>query len=149
LDSFEQTLPERKSTANFVQHPAKGRRLWHYLHIFYLRHLLICLSLGLGSHAVSKILLSCATSCIEEFPEFAHNAGLGFGVGAALFGQVLERRIHLGLVAAATTTAKAGRRSTKGGGTDMQTPTTGETHKTSAASLVMSDKDGKVIWRAP
>jgi hypothetical protein len=32
-------------------------------------------------------------------------------------------------------------------GTDA--PGTGESHKTSAASLVMFDKDGKIIWRAP
>ena len=35
------------------------------------------------------------------------------------------------------------------GMTPLVTPTTGETHKTSAASLVMFDKDGNGIWRAP
>ena len=35
------------------------------------------------------------------------------------------------------------------GMTPLVTPTTGETHKTSAASLVMFDKDGNAIWRAP
>lgn len=33
--------------------------------------------------------------------------------------------------------------------TPLVTPTTGETHKTSAASFVMFDKDGNGIWRAP
>ncbi len=32
---------------------------------------------------------------------------------------------------------------------ELVTPTTGETHKTSAASIVMSDKKKKVIWQAP
>jgi hypothetical protein len=32
---------------------------------------------------------------------------------------------------------------------DLVTPRTGETHKTSAASLVMFDKDKNVIWKAP
>jgi len=40
-------------------------------------------------------------------------------------------------------------RSAKIGSTGLMTPLTGESHKTSAASLVMSGKDGKVIWRAP
>jgi hypothetical protein len=31
----------------------------------------------------------------------------------------------------------------------MVTPRTGETHKTSAASLVLFDKDKNVIWKAP
>jgi hypothetical protein len=31
----------------------------------------------------------------------------------------------------------------------LLTPRTGETHKTSAASLVMFDKDKNVIWKAP
>jgi hypothetical protein len=35
------------------------------------------------------------------------------------------------------------------GTTDLETPRTGEAHKTSAASLVMFNKDGKVIWSAP
>lgn len=35
------------------------------------------------------------------------------------------------------------------GSTDLVTPATGETHKTSAASLVMFDKEKNVIWRAP
>ncbi len=35
------------------------------------------------------------------------------------------------------------------GMTPLVTPTTGETHKTSAVSFVMFDKDGKVIWRVP
>ena len=35
------------------------------------------------------------------------------------------------------------------GRTDLMTPLTGETHKTSAASLIMFGKDDKVIWRAP
>ncbi len=35
------------------------------------------------------------------------------------------------------------------GSTSLVTPSTGETHKTSAASIVMFNKDGKVIWRAP
>jgi hypothetical protein len=32
---------------------------------------------------------------------------------------------------------------------DLMTPTTGETHKTSAASLVLLDKNKTVIWNAP
>jgi hypothetical protein len=32
---------------------------------------------------------------------------------------------------------------------DLVTPRTGETHKTSAASLVMFDKAKNVIWKAP
>ena len=32
---------------------------------------------------------------------------------------------------------------------DLATPRTGETHKTSAASLVLFDKDKNVIWKAP
>ena len=32
---------------------------------------------------------------------------------------------------------------------DLVTPTTGETHKTSAASLVLLDKNKGVIWKAP
>jgi len=32
---------------------------------------------------------------------------------------------------------------------DLVTPHTGETHKTSAASLVLFDKDKNVLWRAP
>ena len=35
------------------------------------------------------------------------------------------------------------------GTTELETPLTGETHKSSAASLVMIDKNEKVIWRAP
>jgi hypothetical protein len=35
------------------------------------------------------------------------------------------------------------------GTTDLVTPRTGESHKTSAASLVMFDKDENVIWKAP
>jgi hypothetical protein len=35
------------------------------------------------------------------------------------------------------------------GATDLVTPRTGETHKTSAASLVMFGKDNKVLWSAP
>ena len=35
------------------------------------------------------------------------------------------------------------------GTTDLVTPRTGETHKTSAASVVLSDKDKKVLWKAP
>lgn len=35
------------------------------------------------------------------------------------------------------------------GVTDLVTPTTGETHKTSAASLVMFDNNHRVIWQAP
>jgi hypothetical protein len=35
------------------------------------------------------------------------------------------------------------------GSTDLVTPYTGESHKTSAASLVMFDKEKNVIWRAP
>ncbi len=35
------------------------------------------------------------------------------------------------------------------GTTDLVTPSTGETHKTSAASVVMFDKDKNVIWKAP
>jgi hypothetical protein len=35
------------------------------------------------------------------------------------------------------------------GATDLVTPRTGEKHKTSAASLVLFDKDKNVIWKAP
>jgi hypothetical protein len=35
------------------------------------------------------------------------------------------------------------------GVTDLVTPRTGETHKTSAASLVLFDKEKNVIWKAP
>ena len=35
------------------------------------------------------------------------------------------------------------------GVTDLVTPRTGETHKTSAASLVLFDNEKKVIWKAP
>jgi hypothetical protein len=35
------------------------------------------------------------------------------------------------------------------GSTDLVTPETGESHKTSAASVVMFGKDGKLLWRAP
>lgn len=35
------------------------------------------------------------------------------------------------------------------GTADLVTPSTGETHKTSAASLVLFDKDKSVIWKAP
>jgi len=35
------------------------------------------------------------------------------------------------------------------GSTDLVTPQTGEKHKTSAASLVLFGKDGKVLWSAP
>jgi len=35
------------------------------------------------------------------------------------------------------------------GTTDLITPRTGETHKTSAASVVLFDKDKKVLWKAP
>lgn len=35
------------------------------------------------------------------------------------------------------------------GVTDLVTPKTGETHTTSAASLVLFDKDKNVIWKAP
>jgi len=35
------------------------------------------------------------------------------------------------------------------GSTDLETPRTGETHKTSAASIVLSGKDGKTLWTAP
>jgi hypothetical protein len=37
----------------------------------------------------------------------------------------------------------------KFGVTDLVTPRTGETHKTSAASVVLFDKDKNVIWKAP
>jgi hypothetical protein len=35
------------------------------------------------------------------------------------------------------------------GSTDLITPLTGETHKTSAASIVLFGKDKKVLWSAP
>ncbi len=35
------------------------------------------------------------------------------------------------------------------GTTDLVTTATGETHKTSAASVVLFDKDKKVLWKAP
>jgi hypothetical protein len=35
------------------------------------------------------------------------------------------------------------------GKAQLETPSTGESHTTSAASLAMFDKDGKVIWRTP
>jgi len=35
------------------------------------------------------------------------------------------------------------------GNTDLVTPRTGETHKTSAASVVLFGKDQKVLWSAP
>jgi hypothetical protein len=35
------------------------------------------------------------------------------------------------------------------GAQELATPRTGETHRTSAASLVLFDKDKNVIWRAP
>jgi hypothetical protein len=35
------------------------------------------------------------------------------------------------------------------GTTNLQTANTGEQHKTSAASLVLFGKDGKVLWSAP
>lgn len=35
------------------------------------------------------------------------------------------------------------------GRTDLETAKTGESHKTSAASIVIFDKDKKVIWKAP
>jgi hypothetical protein len=35
------------------------------------------------------------------------------------------------------------------GTTDLVTPSTGETHKTSAASLTLFDKEKHVIWKAP
>lgn len=35
------------------------------------------------------------------------------------------------------------------GTTDLVTPRTGETHKTSAASVVLFDKDNNVLWKAP
>ena len=38
---------------------------------------------------------------------------------------------------------------TKIGSTDLETPRTGETHKTSAASIVLIGKDGKALWTAP
>ena len=38
---------------------------------------------------------------------------------------------------------------TKIGTTDLVTPRTGETHKTSAASMILFDKDRKVLWQAP
>lgn len=35
------------------------------------------------------------------------------------------------------------------GSADLTTPRTGETHKTSAASVVLFDKEKKVLWKAP
>lgn len=35
------------------------------------------------------------------------------------------------------------------GSAELTTPRTGEAHSTSAASVVMFDNEGKVIWRAP
>ncbi len=35
------------------------------------------------------------------------------------------------------------------GSVDLETTPTGQTHKTSAASLVLFGKDGKVLWSAP
>lgn len=35
------------------------------------------------------------------------------------------------------------------GHTDLETPRTGESHKTSAASIVLFGKDGKALWTAP
>jgi len=35
------------------------------------------------------------------------------------------------------------------GNIELLTPSTGETHKTSAASVVMFDKDKNVLWKAP
>ena len=35
------------------------------------------------------------------------------------------------------------------GSIDLETPRTGETHKTSAASVVLFDKDKQVVWQAP
>ncbi len=39
--------------------------------------------------------------------------------------------------------------STRIGRTELETPRTGETHKTSAASIVLFDKDSKRLWSAP
>jgi hypothetical protein len=38
---------------------------------------------------------------------------------------------------------------TRIGSADLVTPRTGDTHTTSAASLVLSDKNDKILWRAP
>ncbi len=35
------------------------------------------------------------------------------------------------------------------GSTQLETKKTGESHRTSAASIVIFDKNGKVIWKAP
>jgi hypothetical protein len=35
------------------------------------------------------------------------------------------------------------------GSVDLETPRTGERHKTSAASVVLFGKDGKLLWSAP
>lgn len=39
--------------------------------------------------------------------------------------------------------------STRVGSTALETPRTGESHKTSAASVVLFGKDGKALWSAP
>lgn len=35
---------------------------------------------------------------IKKLPQFPRDAGLGFGIGAAFFGQFFERSFHLGFV---------------------------------------------------
>jgi hypothetical protein len=75
----------------------------------------------------------------------------GHGPYLQLSGDTNKERISLGVIADAPSLALTdgeGYR-TKIGSIDLTTTRTGESHKTSAASLVMFGKDGKIIWRAP
>ena len=79
---------------------------------------------------------------------FTLNAGLD---GAELALSPGDARIQAGTLLSETSlqvSDKEGFQATFGT-TDLVTPRTGETHKTSAASVVLFDKDGTVLWKAP
>ncbi len=57
--------------------------------------------------------------------------------------------LGIGLPGPALELAGAGGYSTNIGSTSLVTPLTGETHQTSAASVVLFGKKGKIIWQAP
>jgi hypothetical protein len=73
------------------------------------------------------------------------------GISSLSLGEVGKPGVKIGVVGTGPSLSLEDREGFKLslGSTDIVTTRTGETHHTSAASLVMFDKDGNVIWRAP
>jgi hypothetical protein len=90
----------------------------------------------------------------EGSPQHGILAGLGIREGVPaldLWNNDLTEHASLNLDAPGPSldlSDKQGFRATVGG-TQLETPRTGETHKTSAASVVLLGKGGSVLWSAP